>query len=129
VQLPLESVTVVVLPSDAELVEKLPPPPECVTAPPGPVVVPVTLPPPAWIDVDMPELLPGGFSPFLSSTTLQFLLSPELLLLEPAPLLVLELLLELVCANAVAKPTTDTAMNATSAFMSDLLLKEWADEK
>jgi len=116
VQLPLESVTVVVLPSDAELVEKLPLP-ELVTVPPGPVVVPLTLPPPAVIDVDMPALLPGGLSPFLSSTTLQFLSFDDvLLLLEPAPALAVELLLELVCADAAAMPTAVTARNAMSAF-------------
>jgi len=95
--LPLESVTVVVLPSDAELVEKLPEPPEWVTVPPGPVVVPVTWPPPAVIEVDMPLLEPGGLSPFLSSTTLQFLSFDEVLLLvEPVPELAVELLDELV---------------------------------
>ncbi|HSH99829.1 MAG TPA: hypothetical protein VLA02_04435 [Reyranella sp.] len=118
-QLPLESVTVVVFPSDAELVEKLPlPPPEWVTVPPGPVVVPLTLPPPAVIDVDMLLLAPGGVSPCLSSTTLQFLsLDDVLLLLVPAPVLAVELLLELVCADAAATPTAVTATNATSAFM------------
>jgi len=117
VQLPLESVTVVVLPSDAELVEKLPEPPEWVTVPPGPVVVPLTWPPPAVIDVDMVLLAPGALSPFLSSTTLQFLSFDDvLLLLEPAPALAVELLLELVCADAAAMPTAVTARNAMSAF-------------
>jgi hypothetical protein len=124
VQLPVESVTVVVLPSDALLVEKLPLP-ELVTVPPGPVVVPVTLPPPAVIEVDMPELLaPGALSPFLSSTTLQFLLSDELLLLlEPEPALAVELLELLVCADAAATPTAVTARNATMVFTNDLLKK------
>jgi hypothetical protein len=118
VQLPLESVTVVVLPSDALLVEKLPEPPDWVTVPPGPVVVPVTLPPPAVIEVDMPELVaPGALSPFLSSTTLQFLSFEDvLLLLEPVPALAVELLLELVCAEAAATLAAATARNATSVF-------------
>jgi len=117
-------VTVVSLPFDAELVEKLAPDPdpECVTVPPDPVVVPVTLPLPAVIDVDMPLLAPGGLSPFLSWTTLQFLLSDDVLLLEPLPALAVELELELlVCADATATPTAVTAMNATSAFTCDLL--------
>jgi len=117
VQLPLESVTVVVFPSDAELVEKLPLLP-LVTVPPGPVVVPLTLPPPAVIDVDMLLLAPGGFSPFLSSTTLQFLLSDDVeLLVDPVPVLAVELLELLVCADAAAMPMAVTATNATSAFM------------
>jgi hypothetical protein len=121
VQLPLESVTTVDVPSEAVLVEKLPDPPEWVTVPPGPVVVPLTLPPPAVIDVDMPLLAPGRLSPFLSSTTLQFLLSDEVLL-EPPPALAVELL-ELVCADAVATLAAATARNATSAFTGDLLRK------
>jgi hypothetical protein len=128
VQLPLESVTVVVLPSDAVLVEKLPEPPEWVTVPPGPVVLPLTLPPPAVIDVDMLLLAPGGLSPFLSSTTLQFLSFEDVLLLEPPPARAVELLELLVCADAAATPTAVTARNATNAFTSDLL-KEWAEEK
>jgi hypothetical protein len=124
VQLPLESVTVVVLPSDALLVEKLPEPPECVTVPPGPVVVPLTWPPPALIEVDMPVLLaPGADSPFFSSTTLQFLPfeDEDELVPEPVPALAVELLLELVCADAADTPTAVTARNATSAFMGGLL--------
>ena len=120
--MPLESVTTVDLPSDAELVEKLPLPDcECVTVPFGPVVVPLTLPLPAVIDVDMPELLPGGLSPFLSSTTLQFLSFDDVDVLLPEPELD-ELLLELlVCADAAATPTAVTARNATKVFTSDLL--------
>jgi hypothetical protein len=121
VQLPLESVIVVVLPSDAELVEKLPVP-EWVTVPPGPVVVPLTWPPPAVIEVDRVLLAPGGFSPFLSSTTLQFLsVDDVLLLLEPEPVLAVALLELLVCADAAATPTAVTARNATNVFTSDLL--------
>ena len=122
-QLPLESVTVVVLPSDAELVEKLPEPPEWVTVPPGPVVVPLTCPPPAVIEVDMLLLAPGADSPFFNSTTLQFLPfdDDEELVPEPVPALAVELLLELVCADAAATPTAVTAINATNAFMSGLL--------
>jgi len=130
VQLPLESVTVVVFPSDAELVEKLPlPPPEWVMVPPGPVVVPLTWPPPAVIDVDMLVLAPGGLSPFLSSTVLQFLLSDEVeLLVEPVLLLELELLELLVCADAAAMPAAVTARNATNAFTGDLL-ENWAEKR
>ena len=123
-QLPLESVTVVVLPSDAELVEKLPEPPEWVTVPPGPVVVPLTCPPPAVIEVDMLLLAPGADSPFFNSTTLQFLPfddDDDELVPEPVPALAVELLLELVCADAAATPTAVIAMNATNAFMSGLL--------
>ena len=122
-QLPLESVTVVVLPSDALLVEKLPEPPEWVTVPPGPVVVPLTCPPPAVIEVDMLLLAPGADSPFFNSTTLQFLPfdDDEELVPEPVPALAVELLLELVCADAAATPTAVTAINATNAFMSGLL--------
>jgi hypothetical protein len=123
VQLPLESVTTVDLPSDAVLVDKLPLP-ECEwTVPPCPVVVPLTLPFPAVIDVDMFELLPGGLSPFLSSTTLQFLSLDDVLLLpEPELDELLELLELLVCADAAAMPIAVTATNATSAFVftSDL---------
>ena len=121
--LPLESVTTVDLPSDALLVEKLPDPPEWVTVPPGPVVVPLTCPPPAVIDVDMLLLAPGADSPFFNSTTLQFLPfdDDDELVPEPVPALAVELLLELVCADAAAMPTAVTAMNATNAFMSDLL--------
>jgi hypothetical protein len=118
VQLPLESVTVVVLPSEALLVEKLPEPPEWVTVPPGPVVVPLTWPPPAVMEVDMPELLPGGVSPFFNSTTLQFLSDEDALPLEPVPALAVELLELLVCADAAAMPTAVTARNATSTFTS-----------
>jgi hypothetical protein len=123
VQPPLESVTTVLLPSDAELVEKLPLP-EWWTVPPGPVVVPLTLPLPAVIDVDMPELLPGGLSPFLRWTTLQFLLSVVDELELPEPALAVELLELLVCANAV-DATTVIARKATSAFTSDLLSDDW----
>ena len=67
-------------------------------------------------------LEPGGFSPFFSSTVLQFLpFDDDELVLEPVPALAVELLLELVCADAAAMPTAVTAMNATNAFMSDLL--------
>ena len=104
----------------AILVEKLPPVPECETVPPGPVVVPVTLPLPAVIDVDMPPA-PGGVSPFLSWTTLQFLPLDDVLLLEPPPALAVELLELLVCADAAVMPTAVIAMNATSAFTGDLL--------
>src|SRR5205814_1330672 len=111
-------------PSDAELVEKLPEPLECVTVPPGPVVVPLTLPSPAVIDVDRPVLAPGGLSPFFSSTTLQFLSFDDvLLLLDPPPTLAVDELEELVCANAVPRPTADTATNAIKAFTCDLLIE------
>jgi hypothetical protein len=119
VQLPLESVTVVFFPSEAELVAMLPWP-EWVTVPPGPVVVPVTLPPLAVTDVEMPLEAAGGFSPFLSSTILQFLLSDELLLVEPPPVVAVALLELPVCADAAAMPMAVTARNATSAFTSDL---------
>jgi len=119
VQLPLESVTTVDLPSDEELVEKLPDPPEWLTVPPGPVVVPVTLPPPAVIDVDIEFELEGMDSPFFSWTTLQ--LSDEDVLPDaPVPVLELELL-ELLCATAAVTPTANTMRNATSAFTRDLL--------
>jgi len=119
VQLPLESVTTVDLPSDEELVEKLPDPPEWLTVPPGPVVVPVTLPPPAVIDVDIEFELEGMDSPFFSWTTLQ--LSDEDVLPDaPVPVLELELL-ELLCATAAVTPAADIMRNATSAFTRDLL--------
>jgi len=134
VQLPLESVTTVELPSDDVLVEKLPDPPEWVTVPPGPVVVPLTLPSRASIEVDR-ELAPDGAdSPFLRSTTLH--LSVEVDVVPPEPVVACavdelleelpddELLLELVCAIAVDMPTTDIARTTTNAFMGDLL-KNW----
>lgn len=119
---PVESVTVVVLPSDDELVEKLPDPPVWVTVPPGPVVLPLTLPSPAVMDVDMPELLPPALSPFFNWTTLQLLLADgvDVLLLLP-PLLVAELLELLVCADAAATAMTVTARDAMSSFTSRLL--------
>jgi len=74
------------------------------------------------IEVDMLVLEPGGFSPFFSSTVLQFLpFDDDELVLEPVPALAVELLLELVCADAAAMPRAVTAMNATNAFMSGLL--------